>query len=292
MLRSKRELFSESSTASEFPFFGVYGLSYRWSSSRVENPGARRWVLEEISLEIGRGEWVALLGPNGCGKSTLLKLAAGILPRPPQDFTGQVRLLGQDFLSLPAAERAKSIAYIGSTLVAEFPMTARDAVALGRTPWHLGSFGFHRGREQDDQKIKWAMERCFCWSLKNRDLNTLSGGELQLVALARSLAQGVRILFLDESLSKMDLHHQVGVGKLLKELTTEGWSVVLVSHDLNFALEWASSVILLHHGKKIAQGNPSSVISRSALQSLYGEKIKLQVGKNPTTGAPQVFYDC
>ena len=263
---------------------GVYGLSFRWTGERE--------TLSEVSFELERGQCVALFGPNGSGKSTLMKLISGLLSDVTDSgaFQGQIRYLGQNFLERSPSERARTIAYIGSSIRAEFPMTAYQAVLLGRTSWH--SFGwplFGSRSKEDEKKVKWAMEKCFCWGFRDRDIGTLSGGELQLVALARALVQGARILFLDEALSKMDLHHQISVGRLLKGLVSEGFTIVLVSHDMNLALEWADSAILLNKGKKIAQGVPEKVLTQNTLRQVYGEAAEFYIGKNPKTHSMQIF---
>lgn len=271
------------------PILAAYGISFRWHSKAN---GKAAWVLDEVSFELERGEIVALCGPNGSGKSTLMKVVAGILPRYADCQSGQVRYLGQNFWSAPARDRARNVAYVGSGMQAEFPMTAEQAVALGRTSWHPGFFGANgpTSLANDRTQVRWAMEKCLCWNLRHRDLETLSGGELQLVGLARALAQGARVLFLDEALSKMDLHHQAAVGRLLKELAEEGWAILLVSHDMNLALEWATSVLLLKDGKKVAQGPTAKVITEEVLRDLY-PGASIHVGRNPITHALQLFYN-
>lgn len=269
---------------------GAYGLSYSWYASHSAKKSVRKLVLDEVSFELERGQIVALCGPNGSGKSTLMKLVAGILPRYEGQYSGQVRYLGQSFWNAPSRDRARNVAYVGADIRPEFPITAEQAVSLGRTAWHAGLFGGMGRAElrQDQAQVRWAMEKCFCWNLRHRDLETLSGGEHQLVALARALVQGAKVLFLDEALSKMDLHHQSAVGGVLQELASEGWTILLVSHDMNLALEWATSVILLSHGKKLAQGPASDVITEDALRALY-PGAKIHIGQNPVTKALQLF---
>jgi iron complex transport system ATP-binding protein len=136
-----------------------------------------------------------------------------------------------------------------------------------------------------------AMEQFHCWDWRDRDLQTLSGGERQLVSLARAFAQGARILFLDESLSQMDLHHQAHTGKLLKKMTEQGYAVVLVSHDVNLAAEWADTALLLGpRGQgKIAHGPMREVLTEQNLKKLY-PGADLVVGTNPVSHAPKVFF--
>lgn len=257
---------------------GAYGLSLEYS-------GARR-LLSEVSFELAAGEILSLLGPNGSGKSTLLKALAGVLA-PGARVSGQVRYQGQDFLSEPLASRARKVAYLGADLIAQFPMTAEQAVTLGRSSQGGGLFGF--STSADRESVEQAMRRCFCWDHRARDLHTLSGGERQLVALARALAQGSRVLLLDESLSRMDLHHQAAVGRLLVELAGQGYSVVLVSHDINLASEWAHSALLLRAGERVACGPIREVLTEGRVRALYPSS-ELVVGVSPVSGAPKVFF--
>ncbi len=255
--------------------FQAEGLTFKYR--QVE-------VLKNISLSIEAGDFVALLGPNGGGKSTLLKVLAGILP------AGSGRLLaqGEDFSRFTAARRAQKVAYVSAFLTLEFPVTAYQAVLMGRTT--TGSSFALRVRDEDHQKVREAMERCDCWRLRDRDVRELSGGERQLVHLARALSGAAKILLLDEAISQMDLHHQARIGQLLKNLTSaQGYAVILVAHDVNLASEWARDCILLQHGEIIAHGPVRETLTLEGLQALY-PGAALVVGKNPSTGAPKVFF--
>jgi len=261
-------------------FFGAFGITF--TPHKRENP-----ILEEVSFELEKGEILALIGPNGSGKTTLLKAISGLHSLRGRGCSGVVQFKGSDFLSLSARERAQRVAYVGSELNPEFPLRAEDVVLLGRTS--QGGSLLHRMSEEDRQQVQWAMERTFCWSFRHRELASLSGGEKQLVALARALVQGAKILLIDEALSKMDLNHQAQVGKMLRSLAREGWSIVLVAHDLNLASEWASSGILLKNGRKVASGLMSEIITQEKLRLLYPE-TNLVVAPNPATGTPKIFF--
>lgn len=258
---------------------GVYGMQFSYETGSP--------VLSEISFELAQGEVLALLGPNGCGKSTLLKLIAGIIPLKGRGNEGQVRYRGEDFLSERPAWRARQIAYVGYDLRAEFPMTAYEAVMLGRTSSGAGLL--RRISKDDRDAVRQAMESCLCWSYQDRDLHSLSSGQRQLVGLARGLAQGAKILFLDEALSQMDLNHQGAMGKLLRSLAKSGHSIILVAHDVNLAAEWADQCLLLKSGRKIAHGPAREVIDEKRIRTLY-PGADLLVGSNPATGAPKIFF--
>jgi iron complex transport system ATP-binding protein len=260
------------------PILGAYGVGWRYGD---------RDVLSEVSFELERGTITALLGPNGSGKSTLLRRLAGLLiPRGEPD-AGIVRIGGRPIDELSPPARARAVAYVPTDLRAEFPVTAREAVMMGRLS-HGGGTRRAPGA-RDDERVDAAMKRCACAGLRDRALHTLSGGERQLVAMARALAQEARVLLLDETLSRMDLHHQARMGGTLRELAREGYALVWVSHDVNVALERADRVILLRAGRKLGDGAPGEVLTRENLAALY-PGADLVLGANPVTGAPQIFF--
>jgi len=245
-------------------------------------------TLEDVSFEFGAGQFATLIGPNGSGKSTLLKAVAGILPLQGRGAAGRVRLGDSDFLALDPRARAQAVAYVGAELRADFPLTAIETVSLGRICHGAGSLS--PLSSLDHELIRQAMERCLCWELRDRDISTLSGGERQLVALARALAQGAKILFLDEALSRMDLHHQARIGAMLRVLVREnGYAVMLVSHDVNLAAEWASTALLLKAGRKVAAGPLSETLTEARLSELYPDSA-IGVGRNPFTGSLMVHF--
>jgi iron complex transport system ATP-binding protein len=264
---------------------GAYGVSFAWQ--KLNASAGRAAVLDDVSLEISRGEILALLGPNGSGKSTLLKIISGILPLKGPGCSGQIRYLNQNFLTLSPLQRARSIVYIGPDLRTDFPLTAFEVVALGLTSQASGLM--RSISEKERTTVRWAMEECLCWSFRDRGLSRLSGGERQLVALARGLAQGAKILFLDEALSQMDLNHQAEMGKMLRRLARLNWSILLVSHDVNLASEWADSGIFLKAGRKIFQGSIPEILTQERIGILY-PGANLVVGTNPATGTPKVFF--
>lgn len=260
------------------PVLGVYGLSYRYGS---------RTVLNEVSFEADAGEIVAILGPNGSGKSTLLKALAGILPLRKTGCGGQMRYRGTDLLSLEPMARARTVAYLGAEIRAEFPITAYETVMLGRICHSSGTL--QHFTEEDHKIARWAMEQALCWSWRDRMLHTLSGGERQLVALARALVQGSKVLLLDEALSAMDLNHQALIGKMLRVRASEGWTILLVSHDVNLASEWAHTALLLKVGERLAFGPLRKTLTQENILKLY-PGADLLVADHPSSGTPKVFF--
>ncbi len=229
---------------------GVYGASFSWSA------GARP-ALDQVTLELEPGTVTALLGPNGSGKSTLLKLAAGLL----EPDSGAAKFAGQDLREMTVAERASRIAYVGSDLRTDFPLSVAEVVGLATGA--LASAGGGRGAEA-------AMKRALCWELRDRNIQTLSGGERQLVLVARALAQGARAILLDETMSRMDLNHQAEIGKLLLEIARdERRAVALVAHDLKLATERADICVWIQKGQLTFKGPKAQALDPALLRRIY-----------------------
>lgn len=248
----------------------VFGLSVDYRGTDV---------VREVTFEVQRGRILSLIGPNGSGKSTLLRAVSGLMVPGTGRLTGQVRYLGQDFLSLRQDEKAKRMVYLGSEMIAEFPMTVREVVGLGAAlqPGDPSVHSVH------------AMKFADCMELQGRDIQTLSGGERQRVALARAVAQGVKVLILDEALSKTDIHHQYRLGARLKEFVSDGRAVILVSHDLQFGLDVADEVLLMRNGSTSAKGSIFDVVYTENLKKLYPH-TPIEVCPHPISGRPMVGF--
>lgn len=245
-------------------------------------------VIEGLSFELKRGEILAMIGPNGVGKTTALRLISGVIPMDSQNGSGIVHFLGQDFFELDPTERAKRVVYISGEVKTEFPLKAYELVQLGRV--HSRASFISDLSEEDQNKIREAMELCGCWGLRNREYSQLSGGEKQLVCFARGLAQGAKVLLLDESFSRLDLQHQSRVGQLLRELTLQGYAFIWVSHDLNFVLEYSTSCLIWPAQGPATQGSVQDVINDSQIRKLY-PGARVFTGKNPKTGSMNLFFD-
>ncbi|MCD6523983.1 MAG: ABC transporter ATP-binding protein [Thermococcus sp.] len=215
-------------------------------------------VLRGVSFEARRGCLLAIIGPNGAGKSTLLKCIAGILrPR------GEVRLDGIDLLNLGPKERARFVSYVPQASVPEFNFTIEEFVEMGTY--------FTGGSVRD------ALQKVGFWERRNESVLSLSGGEYQLVLLARALAQGGKVLLLDEPTSHLDINHALMIMELLKELREEK-IVVAVLHDLNLALRYADNLLILKNGEKFWEGSVGR-LSPKILEEVYGVKVEFVRGK-------------
>ncbi len=216
-----------------------------------------------VDLELGSGEWLGIIGPNGAGKSTLLRSIVGLA-----DYSGTIDLGGG--LIPGAADVA---------LVPQFPvmpkgMTVAEYVLLGRTA-HLGWLA--RESKFDRQVVSSALHRLEITAFADRLVSTLSGGEAQQVVVARALAQQSPVLLLDEPTSALDLGHQVSVLELVDNLRrTEGLSVLAAMHDLSAAARFADRLILIDHGRIVAQGSPVDVLRPDLLSAVYGTPLTVQ----------------
>jgi iron complex transport system ATP-binding protein len=159
---------------------------------------------------------------------------------------------------------------------------------MGHIPHHPAVSMTHS--EVEVKRVREAMEKAGCLNLEHRLIRELSSGEQQLVAIARAIVQASPVIFLDETLSRMDLHHQMHVGKLLREFAGEGKLILLVSHDLNLSSEWSDSAVLMFEGKLTYYGKLKEALTEGNLKSLYPH-TPLLVSLNPSSEAPKVFLN-
>jgi ABC-type cobalamin/Fe3+-siderophores transport system ATPase subunit len=222
-----------------------------------------RQALQGVDLEIATGERVALIGGNGAGKSTLLRVAVGTLP----PTVGTVELLGQQIDTLERLAVARRVAVVPQVATLPFATRVEEVVALGRIP-HEDPF---RGAgEADRAAIAAAIERVGVGHLLGRDARELSLGERQLVLIAMAVAQSAPILILDEPTVHLDLRHQVGAMDLLTDLNErDGVTVVAVLHDLTLAAHFFPRLILLDHGRVVADGTPAEVLTADRIRDVF-----------------------
>lgn len=228
-----------------------------------------REVLHGIDFSLAAGERVALLGPNGAGKSSLLRCIAGVA-RP---TAGTVAIDGIPLGELGTASLARLIAVVPGQTVVAFPIAVEELVALGRIPHEHPLRG---PRPADRAAIAAAIERVGIGDLLGRDVRQLSLGERQLVVLAMSIAQGARVLLLDEPTVHLDLRHQVAVMELLVALAEEeGVTVLTVVHDVRLAAHFFPRLLLLDGGRIVADGPSDTVLTAEQIRAVYGVDPRL-----------------
>ncbi len=226
-----------------------------------------RTVLHGVSLAIGSGAALALVGPNAAGKSTLVRTLVGLLPA----AAGGVWLLGRPLATWPRDAAARAVALVSPTEEGPDALTVEDRVALGRYP-HRGPFRAYT--PQDEAAVAHALEQTGIEDLARRQLGTLSAGERQLAALARGLAQEPQVLLLDEPAAHLDVGHQLQLFRVLDEVRARGVAVLAVVHDLQRAASWAERLVLLAAGRVAAEGAPDTVLQSEACASAFGVAIR------------------
>jgi iron complex transport system ATP-binding protein len=222
-----------------------------------------RHILKNISLDVKRGEILALLGPNGSGKSTLIRALSGVAPA----SSGTLRLAGRDLSGLNAAARARLMAVVPQTVSLPPAFTVWETVLLGRTPYlnFLGQIS-----AKDEAIARCALAKVDALSFAERRVGQLSGGEQQRVLLARALAQATPVLLLDEPTTHLDLQHQGSLLELVHRLArSENLTVLIALHDLNLAARYADRLALIVDGEIKALGTPKEVLQPEMIASVY-----------------------
>ncbi|MDR0554623.1 MAG: ABC transporter ATP-binding protein [Treponema sp.] len=225
-------------------------------------------VIKNISFTVKRGEGLCILGPNGCGKSTLLKAIARIIA-----YRGIITLEGRNIAAVPRKELAKKIALLGQNMRIYFPYTVYETVALGRYAY---SEGFLKNLSPEDKAaIEDAIEKLDIEDIKDRMIDELSGGQLQRVFLAKTLAQNPDIILLDEPTNHLDLKNQV---ELLRYLTLwmreNNKTFIGVFHDLNLAHHLGNAALLMSNGEIAAMDTVDTVLNSDVLKSVYGIDVR------------------
>jgi iron complex transport system ATP-binding protein len=227
-------------------------------------------VLENINFSAKGGDFIGVIGPNASGKSTLLKSISKVL----KPHTGVVLLNERDVHTLKSAEIAKNLAVVPQESMISFAFTALDVVLMGRTP-HLNRFEMEGTK--DLAIAKKAMELTNAWHLRERPIDTLSGGEKQRIIIARALAQEPKVLLLDEPTHHLDINHQIEILDLIKRLNKEQRIVVIaVFHDLNIASHYCDRLILLYKRRIFATGGARDVLTRENIEKVYGIKVTVK----------------
>ena len=230
-----------------------------------------------LDLALETGEVLALLGPNGGGKTTLLKTLLGLLR--PQ--AGEVRLGGEPLTRISISERARNIAYVPQVHVGTFAFTVETVVLMGRSAH--GNL-FSRPSAHDREVAHAALDRFGIATLSARPYTEISGGERQLVLLARALAQEPQFIVLYEPTASLDFGNQGKVMREIKALAGSGHGVLFTTHDPNHALRAADRAFLLRDGTCIAEGKVADVLNRAQLEALYRAPVE-QLADPDTGGA-------
>ncbi|MDP6685318.1 MAG: ABC transporter ATP-binding protein [Candidatus Omnitrophota bacterium] len=237
-------------------------------------------VLEDISFDMKKGEFLGIIGPNGSGKSTLLRFLSKVLL--PQK--GIVSIEGKDIKDLALKEFCRSVSFVPQDTVINFSFTTWEIVMMGRIP-HLKRL--QNEGKRDFQIAENALLQTDSSHLKNRLIDQLSSGERQRVIIAKALTQEPTLLLLDEPTSHLDIGHQIEILDLLRKLNREKkLSIVMVLHDLNLASEYCNRIVLLKEGSVFKDGTPDEVLTYQNIENVY--KTVVVVNKNPISSKPYV----
>ena len=238
----------------------VTNLRFAWPNGQT--------VLEDVSFTATAGVPLALLGPNGTGKTTLLRCLLGL----EHAHAGRVTVAGQNLAELPRTEAARLVAYVPQASATAFAFRVADIVLMGRTP-HLG---FMAGPDAADRRAAdAAMTRLGIAHLAARAFDELSGGERQLVLVARALAQGAKLLVLDEPCASLDLARQMQILAVLRDLAAAGYAILLTTHLPDHAFLLGGEAALLKNGRLLGPAPPADLLTAPTLEALYGTPIEV-----------------
>ena len=225
-----------------------------------------RPVLHDISFRVEKGEFLSILGPNGVGKSTLFRCVLGLL----SGYTGQVLVDGADSRSFTVREAARHIAYIPQSSHPIFNYSVFDIVLMGRTS---GLSTFRSPKKQDAELCRWALEKVGIPHLSDRCFHRLSGGEQQLVLIARALVQKAPILMLDEPTASLDFGNQLLGLEQCRNLAREGYTVIQTTHNPEQSYRYSDRILTIQHGRVLAEGTPKEGLTEKTIRALYGVEV-------------------
>ncbi|MEW8955678.1 ABC transporter ATP-binding protein [Clostridium sp.] len=238
-------------------------------------------ILNNVDLVFEEKKLYTIVGPNGSGKTTLLKHICKIL----DVKQGDIYIKGKSISKTNGRELSKNLSSVPQNTHTNFSYNAFDIVLMGRNP-HIGRF--KKESKEDIEIAERAMKVTGTYNLRNEDIDVLSGGERQRVIIARALTQETPIMVLDEPISQLDIHHQIQIMNILKELVGKfNKTVICVLHDLNIAAQYSDEIILLNKGEVFKKGHPSEVITKDILREIYG--MEFHIMKNPINSSPLIL---
>ena len=227
-----------------------------------------RPVLQNISFRAEKGEFLSILGPNGVGKSTLFRCVLGLL----SGYTGQVLVDGTDARQFSIQESARHIAYIPQSSHPIFNYRVFDIALMGATS--AVSALRSPGREHTE-RCRWALEKVGISHLADRCYHRLSGGEQQLVMIARALVQNAPVLMLDEPTANLDFGNQLRVLEQVRSLAREGYTVIQTTHHPEQSYLFSDRILALQNGRVLTEGSPAQVLTGQTIRDLYGAEVEV-----------------
>lgn len=226
-------------------------------------------VLKDISFTAENGKLICVLGPNGVGKSTLFQCILGLN----EQHDGEIEIDNKNVKNLGVRQRARLISYIPQSHSPVFSYNVKDIVLMS-TESTIKGFG-NPGKLQEKMADE-AMEKVGISYLADRKYTQISGGERQLVMIARALAQQAKTIIMDEPTSNLDYGNQIRIMSRIKELTREGYTIIQSSHQPDQAFLYADEILVLNEGKVLIKGYPKDVLTRNVIQKIYGVDVEIK----------------
>ncbi|TQL48717.1 iron complex transport system ATP-binding protein [Homoserinimonas aerilata] len=239
-----------------------------------------RTIVDGLDIEVPRGGFTIIVGPNGCGKSTLLKA----LSRTLKPVAGSVLLEGSPIDGMRSKAVARRLAMLPQSPIAPDGITVRDLVGRGRYP-HQGIF--RQWSVEDSDAVNAALASTGIEELGERYMSELSGGQRQKAWIAMVLAQRTELMLLDEPTTFLDIAHQYEVLQLCARLHGEGRTLVAVLHDLNQAARYATNLVVMKEGTIVAQGEPAATLTADLVEDVFG--LPCAIIRDPESGSPMVI---
>ncbi len=230
-------------------------------------------VLRDVSFTAREGELLSVLGPNGVGKSTLFRCILGLLT----PCEGQILVEGENIANLSPGTLARKVAYIPQSHDPVFHYSVFDMVLMGTTA-QTGLFS--APKKEHRQMVTHALEKLGLFHLADRSYRTLSGGERQLVLIARAMVQKAKVLLMDEPSASLDFGNRIMVMERVRELCTQGYCVIQTTHDPEQAYLYSHKILALHKGTVLAHGTPPEIFTEELISNLYGVDVEICDMKN------------
>src|SRR4030042_104951 len=236
----------------------------------------KKKILDDVSFNVEKGDFISILGPNGAGKSTIINLISSIL----KDYEGRIEISGRNLKSLKSNDVAKMLAVVPQYTDPGFSFTVAELVMMGRNPY-ISRFGTER--KEDFHAADVAMEKTKILTFTNRKFSELSGGGEERVIIAQALAQNSPILLLDEPTSHLDINFQIEFMNLFLDLNIkEEKTIIGIFQDINLAIQNSQKIMLLKEGRIFNFGSVEDTINRENIRNVFGSDVF--IGRNPVTG--------
>lgn len=240
-------------------------------------------VLKDLSFKIESKDFIGIIGPNGVGKSTLIKCLSGFLT---QD-KGSILLNGKPLQNYTKLGLARYVSLVAQQSYYEFDFKVRQIILMGRYPYLKFWQSYTR---EDREKVTAILDELNITHIAERNLSELSGGEYQLVMIARALVQETDILLFDEPASHLDIHHQIRIFSILKKMNTQqNKTIIAVSHNINLAAEYCDKILVMKNGTNAYFNEVKKIMQPDKLSRVFHTTVKITT--NPFTGKPMLTYN-